>query len=172
MLADKRRLVLFSDSPEAEEVFRSSPEVQTGKRLFFRYEGGEPDHDPELLPLNGEMLRAVSGRVIPQSFWEKDSDFLQRGKGFCLLREGRPAGWAFSAAVSSTELDIGVETAPSYQRQGLAKRAAGELIRFALETGRRPVWACAATNTGSRRTAEKLGFVRCGSCLTFQKRQI
>ena len=81
---------------------------------------------------------------------------------------GKAAGWAFSAAVSRDELDIGVETAPGFQRQGLALRTAGEMIRYAIETGRRPVWACAETNEGSRKTAVKLGFVQDNWCYTFQ----
>ena len=160
MLTGERRLVLFSDSMAVEGSFRSRKEIQAGKRLFFRYEGGLPEADPSLLPINRELLQTMDG----------PEEFLKNGMGFCEVREGKPAAWAFSAAVSRKELDIGVETAPGFQRQGLALKTAGAMIRLAMKTGRDPVWACAETNAGSRKTAEKLGFIQSGSCLTFQKR--
>lgn len=170
MLTGERRLVLFSDSMAVEEFLRSRKEIQAGKRLFFRYEGELPEADPSLLPINRELLQTMDGKVVPRIFWESPDEFLKNGMGFCEVREGKPAAWAFSAAVSRKELDIGVETAPGFQRQGLALKTAGAMIRFAMETGRDPVWACAETNAGSRKTAEKLGFIQSGSCLTFQKR--
>ena len=77
-----------------------------------------------------------------------------------------PAAWAFSAAVSDDEIDIGVETLERFRGKGLAAAAASEMIRFSLAAGKKPVWACHAGNIASRKTAEKIGLVKTGECLT------
>ena len=80
-----------------------------------------------------------------------------------------PAAWAFSAAVSGEEIDIGVETAESYRRMGLASAAARGMLRYVLGVGKRAVWACHAGNAGSRRVAEGLGFTLTAECFTVRK---
>ena len=168
MVSGNKRLVLFSKDERTAALFRQCPEIKAGKRLFFRYEGGVPEHCPELCAIDRASLPELSGRVVPGVFWDSPERFLEQGAGFMAKIGGKAAGWAFSAAVSRDELDIGVETAPGFQRKGLALRTAGEMIRYAIETGRRPVWACAESNEGSRKTAVKLGFVQDNWCYTFQ----
>lgn len=66
---------------------------------------------------------------------------------------------AFSAAVSSDEVDIGVETDENYRHQGLAKALAKRMCQEILSMGKKPVWAHAASNEGSKHTALGAGFV-------------
>ena len=65
---------------------------------------------------------------------------------------------AFSAAVSSRQVDIGIETAEAHRRKGLAAIAAKKMVSYVKSIHKEPVWDCDAKNTGSRRTAEKVGF--------------
>ena len=113
-----------------------------------------------------EILQKISGKITPAFSWPEDADFLERGSGFCVLQDGLPAAWAFSAAVSENEVDIGVETDERFRRRGFAFAAAAAMIADTLLQGKTPVWACHAGNSGSQRLAEALGFVRCGECET------
>ena len=65
---------------------------------------------------------------------------------------------AFSAAVSSDEVDIGVETDENYRHQGLAKVVADRMCREIISQGKKPVWAHAIANEGSKYTALGVGF--------------
>ena len=66
---------------------------------------------------------------------------------------------AFSAAVSSEEIDIGVETDERYRHKGLARALADKMCREVLSIGKKPVWAHAISNAGSKNTALSVGFV-------------
>ena len=79
-----------------------------------------------------------------------------------------PASWAFTAAVSSDEADIGVETAEAHRHRGLAYAASALLIKRLLPSGR-PTWSCQQSNKGSARTAQKLGFVKYAECIMIKK---
>lgn len=60
-----------------------------------------------------------SGKIVPSLFWRDGNDFLEKGKGYCITCDDDIASWAFSAAVSTKETDIGIETDCKYQQQGL-----------------------------------------------------
>ncbi len=169
----ERRFVLFADD-ETWAYFADKPGIAVGRRYFFEYQGDTAPETTlpagyELHEINAENFGGCAGRITPLFSWDSREDFLRGGKGFCVTCGGRPAAWAFSAAVSRAEIDIGVETAEEHRRKGLAAAAAAEMIRFSLGEGKHPVWACSAENIGSRRLAEKLGFVKTGECFTVTK---
>ena len=95
---------------------------------------------------------------MPLNFWSSAEEFLTKGKGYCLIRNDEVATVAFSAAVSSRQIDIGIETKEVYRRKGLAVIAAKKMAEYVLSIGKEPVWDCDAANAGSRATAEKVGF--------------
>ena len=118
--------------------------------------------------IDGELFRRLEGRVAPEIFWKDHEEFRQSGRGICLMYGNEPASWAFTSAVSSTEADIGIETAEAHRRQGLALAAASLLIKELLPL-KRPVWSCQQSNTGSAHTAERLGFVKYAECIMIKK---
>lgn len=170
-----RRFVLFSSSDAVRSFLQSRENIVCGRRYFFAYPIGQlPPVDPlpahyRIDELRAEYLTALEGRITPAFSWRNAAEFLSSGKGFCILDGKRPAAWAFSAAVSSEEIDIGIETAASYQHKGLGTAAAEQMIQYTLRQHKRPVWACDASNTASQKLAEKLGFFRTHSCFTFRK---
>ena len=173
-----RRFVLFAFRPETEQFFREKEHLAFGKREFFAYPPEQP-FTPEPVPqgyhlcgLDGDLPEILPGRITPRFSWRKTSEFLHHGKGFCLMQDSSPAAWAFSAAVSAHEIDIGVETAPEHRHCGLGIVAAGQMVRYCLGQHKRPVWACDAQNAGSRRIAEKLGFVKESECVTVRRSDI
>lgn len=166
-----RRLVLFADDEETALFFKEKPDIAVGTRYFYTFEKRESPRTelPEgfsISEINAGNIGGLNGRIIPAFSWDNE-EFLEKGKGYCVIHENEPVSWAFSAAVSGNELDIGVETAERYRGYGLASAAASALIGYALSLGKTPVWACHSGNTGSRRTAEKLGFVKTSETRTF-----
>lgn len=159
-----RRFVLFTADERAERYFREKSELSFGRRYSFEYKGdtgalpAEVRHGYDVCELGEELFDTVEGRVTPRFSWRTSEEFLRNGKGICVLHGERAAAWAFSAAVSDFEMDIGVEALPEYRHMGLAFFAAEQMIRCCSEQGKRPVWSCDTGNTASRRLAEKLGF--------------
>lgn len=172
--ADKR-FILFTDDETVEDHFRKNKNVTIEKRLFFNYGNNFPPKIPELpdgfelCEINAELLKKIIGNITPYFSWDSAESFLEKGKGYCVVKGGTVAAWAFSAAVSSTEIDIGIETDSEYRRLGLAEIAAKKMLNYCFEQNKRPVWACHQDNTASRKLAEKLGFVKTAECLTVKK---
>ena len=181
LLADKnctnpRRFVLLKDDRRAEQFLLSKGGVDRRRRALFVY-GENPLVSSDRLPagyewreIDGEWLARVQGRVTPALFWQSPEAFLERGKGFCAVRGGDIAAWAFSAAVSDRQIDIGVETRPDHRRLGLAAAAAEKMAQYTLEQGKAPVWACRCGNLASGKLAEKLGFFKILECSVLKKR--
>lgn len=169
--AGSRRLMLFAQDETTAAYFRERPGIITGQRYFYGYGSAAPA-EPSLpegfyaAEIGASDIGKLDGRITPAFSWSSSEEFLARGKGFCIKHGDKPVSWAFSAAVSSREIDIGVETDAEFRGLGLASAAAKLMIKYALEQGKAPVWACAAGNIGSQRTAERAGFVRCCECVT------
>ena len=171
----ERRFVLFTDDAAVVRSLRDRGEILTGKRYFYAY----PDSCapairdlPEPLRIaecGADCFETLDGRITPRFSWRDPAQFGKYGRAFCVMDGDTPAAWAFSAAVSAEETDIGVETSPDYQKMGLGTVAAASMIRYVLAQQKRPVWACDAANTASQKLAEKLGFVRTGECTTIRK---
>lgn len=161
------RMVLFAPDEQAAEYFERNSAFSTAHRLFYRYpEQQLPPELTEAVRITPEILSQIKGKITPAFSWDDTDAFLKKGVGYCVLRDGIPAAWAFSAAVSPQETDIGVETDERYRRQGLAYLAANAMIRYTISHGKKPVWACHAANKGSRKLAEALGFRQCSECIT------
>lgn len=170
-----RRFILFTNDAPVENYFRKNKKAVIEKRLFFEYGKDAPPEVPkltdgfELCEINAELLKKIKGGITPYFSWDSAESFLEKGKGYCVVKGDTAAAWAFSAAVSSTEIDIGIETDSEYRRLGLAEIAAKKMTEYCFEQNKRPVWACHSENTASRKLAEKLGFVKTSECFTVKK---
>lgn len=171
-----RRFVLELKDEEVAGYFQKKENVKEYPRYRFRLEetlrnsGAECRREDrksceELLPegyeikeVDAELLPQISGRIVPSSFWSSSEEFLEKGKGYCIVYGGEMAAVAFSAAVSSEQVDIGIETVEAHRRKGLAAIVAKKMVAYVKSIGKEPVWDCDASNTGSRCTAEKVGF--------------
>lgn len=165
-----RRFVLELKDKEAQAYFEGKEDVEKHPRYRFRLtvsedkglecEASEDKIRPgyELKEVDAKLLSQISGRIVPSLFWSSAEEFLEKGKGYCLVCDGEVAAVAFSAAVSSRQVDIGIETKDAHRRKGLAAIAAKQMVSYVKSIGKEPVWDCDAVNTGSRATAEKVGF--------------
>ena len=167
---NSRRFILMTNDEEMEKFFRSKDGVCIDRRYLFEYTEKQSPAIPtmplgfEIKEINSELLSKIHGGIVPSLFWESPENFLKKGKGYCILDGKNVAAWAFSAAVSSSEIDIGVETSENYRGCGLAAVAAKMMIKYAFDVGKSPVWACHCNNAASKRLAEKIGFVKTSEC--------
>ena len=157
-----RRFLLISADPEICGYFAEHAGTTAEERVYYR-----SDAAPELTPLpegfslrriDAKLLPRITGHIVPSFSWETPQQFLANGFGYCVMQGETVAACAFSAAVTSDAVDIGVETAEEYRQRGLAKIAASAVMLETLAQGKTPVWAHHCANTGSMHTALALGF--------------
>ena len=166
MISDhnERRLVLITSDDAVTGFFRDK-EVQLDSRLEYsylphRYISETAINGFRIEQINEENLSRIEGRIIPSFSWESPDQFLEEGFGYIAFDQEKICAVAFSAAVSSDEIDIGVETHADYRRKGLAAMLTGRMCERIHKIGKRPVWAHSISNTGSKNTALKCGFVQ------------
>lgn len=170
-----KRFILFTDNTAIEQFFRAKENVAIERRYFFEYKKEYPvitaklPEGYRLCEINNELLQKINGKITPAFSWDNLNDFLEKGKGYCIVCGNDIAAWAFSAAISSDEIDIGIETDSKYRHLGFAQIVAQMMIRYCFEQHKAPVWACHAENTASINLAEKIGFVKSSECFTIQK---
>jgi len=104
------------------------------------------------------MYENIGGTVIPKYFWNNASEFYERGVGFSLMIEKKPASTAYSAFVFENQLELGIETHENYRGKGFAKYSCAALIEYCIGENLEPVWSCRLENTASYHLAQKLGF--------------
>ncbi len=86
-------------------------------------------------------------------------DPLEKGFGFVACHGDEVVAHAVVDCIVGGVGEIGLETAGAYQRRGLATVTSAAAVEFGLSHGLSVIsWDCLTTNTGSVRTAEKLGF--------------
>jgi GNAT superfamily N-acetyltransferase len=160
----KRRFVLITDDEKVKQFFEGKEGLVMDQRKEYRFSDdvafSEEDLNTDLRieKIDASNIKAIQGRIVPAFSWESDDAFLKNGFGYVAMDGDKYAAVAFSAAVSSEEVDIGVETSEAYRNRGLAKILARYMIREILNIGKTPVWAHAAGNTASMKTAMGVGF--------------
>lgn len=157
------RLVLITDDPGVIRYFQER-NITPRERIEYRFprsacpHAAEENDRTEIVEIDEHILSEIHGRIIPSFSWDSPRRFLDNGFGYAACMDGRICAAAFSAAVSSLEIDIGVETSQEYRGQGLASALTMRMCRKILSLGKRPVYAHALSNTASMKTALRCGF--------------
>lgn len=173
--ANSRRFILFVTDKAVERFFRNFENITIEKRFFFEYRKEYPSAITDLpdgfrlCEIDSELLTKLNGNITPFFSWDCPDSFLEKGRGYCIVDGNKAASWAFTAAISSKEIDIGIETNSKYRRLGLAEVVAEKMIHYCFEQRKKPVWACHCNNIASQKLAEKLGFVQTSECFTVKK---
>lgn len=169
----KKRFLLITEDANVVSCFDNKENVLLDRRAEYIYaDPGNEDLTPAdpgdkdltladrytIERITEENICKIQGKIVPSFSWDSENRFLRNGFGYAAFDGNTFAGAAFSAAVSSCEVDIGVETAVLYRRQGIAKVLGDRMCREILRRGKRPVWAHAISNTGSMRNALSIGF--------------
>ena len=167
----ERRLVLITADDDVIAYFRDKDVLMDSRAEYAYLPKGEPGAavesgnadvaaDFQIEQIDAGNISKIGGRIIPSFSWESPEQFLKEGFGYVVLDRGRVCAVAFSAAVSSDEIDIGVETVEDHRRMGLAAMLADRMCRHITGLGKKPVWAHSISNKGSMNTALKCGFVQ------------
>ncbi len=166
-----RRFMLISDEPAICSRLSSLDGLMRSERIYYQTSQALPEFSlPDgmtLCRITPNLLPLIRGRIIPAWSWESPEQFFTHGFGYCIMHKNAAAAAAFTAAAAADAVDIGVETAEAYRRQGLAKIAAAAVIREAQQRGKAAVWAHHAANIGSMKTAQALGFSQVKICVAF-----
>lgn len=93
-------------------------------------------------------------------FWGSVDQFLAHGLGYAVLKGDEVVSRCHTVLAGAGHMEISVETAEPYRRQGLATLAACAFIEHCLDHGLHPDWSCWTANAASLALAEKLGFSR------------
>ncbi len=88
--------------------------------------------------------------------FDSKEQFLQLGRGFAVVKDGKPVSVASSYTVYREGLEIEIDTAEDERRKGLASAAGAALILSCLDEALYPSWD--AANLESVHLAEKLGY--------------
>jgi len=107
---------------------------------------------------NATVFESMPGTVVPLYFWDNATDFVTNSKSFSLFVDGQPVSTAFASFLIDDILEIGIQTADGYQRNGYSALTSCRLIDYCIEKGLEPLWSCKNDNVGSIKLAYKLGF--------------
>ncbi len=107
--------------------------------MIINNDGGDRTWSFSTKTLMAISLNGRHGRT--KKFWKTAQLFRQKGKGFSIVR-GRAVSTAFSAYRIDHYLEIGIETAEEYRRNGFTRAVCTALIRYCLISGLTPVWGC------------------------------
>ena len=158
-----RRFVLITDNSKVIEFFSDKDDIVIDKRVEYRFGNllqSVPECKYKVEPITESNYEMIHGKIVPAFSWSSKEQFLKNGFGFVVLDGDKVIAVAFSAAVSSEEVDIGVETDENYRHHGLAKIVADRMCREIISQGKKPVWAHAIANEGSKYTALGVGFTK------------
>jgi len=162
-----RRFLLITDDSDVITFFSGKPGIVTSERIEYQYgktrektESSVNKTDCRIERIDREILPCIQGRIIPSFSWDSREQFLQKGMGLVIREHDAIAAVAFSAAVSSEEIDIGVETMEPFRGNGYAKVLTERMCEEILGQGKQPVWAHAQQNLISGKTALHCGFIK------------
>ena len=159
-LEGSRRLFLITNDTNVIGFF-SDRSYDISNRLEFEWAGEfKPipvNEEFSVEPITEDNIYKIKGRIVPSFSWESSEQFFKNGFGYVAVKNKDICAVAFGA-VSSEEVDIGVETYEEYRRKGLSAALASKMCEHILKDGKKPLWSCAEVNEWSRRTALKVGF--------------
>lgn len=154
----------------APQTLFPSRTLYHGTRQYYEITGFAPKPDLQLPDgfsmqlitsdfLSGDLAGLDSVREEMCSERASVEDFLARSFGLCPLHGNEVAGWCMSEYNVDDRCEIGIATAPNYQRQGIATLATRAFLEEAYRRGYKRVgWDCWTRNQASVATARKVGF--------------
>ena len=152
--------LIEADWPEAKKTVRYAMKKNTRfDRKALRKLANSLPGGYSVRQIDGAMydlcLKEPFAVDFVSSFGSKEN-YLERGRGVVVLKDGRIVSGASSYSRYRKGIEIEVDTALEERRKGLAGAACASLIMSCLEEGLYPSWD--AQNLTSVHLAEKLGY--------------
>jgi RimJ/RimL family protein N-acetyltransferase len=152
---DPRLAWLLSLSPDYDGAaidFTNRP-VGEGLRQFLPVPEG-----CRLQAIDADLFQRLAHPTRYVSVFGSVEKALEKGLGYCLMRDDTILCEAFAGPSAYGVIEIGVGTPESYRRRGYATVTCAHLIRTCEERGTRTFWNTAKQNTASKALARKLGY--------------
>jgi RimJ/RimL family protein N-acetyltransferase len=112
----------------------------------------------ELRPIDAKWFERCRYRDHYAANYGTAERTLEKGFGFCLVKEQELLSEAFAAESALGMIEIGTITGESYRRRGYAAISCARLIRECGARGHRTYWNCAKDNLASAGLARRLGY--------------
>jgi len=108
-----------------------------------------------------DIHELLASQLPVNRLWGSIDGLLGQAVGFAALRFDEVVAWCTPDCIGGGRIDFACATHPDHRRRGLASTVTAASVEAALDRGFEAAgWMCAATNEGSRKTAERVGFVR------------
>lgn len=126
-----------------------------------------PNQKSKTFPLSGNYtIKNIDASTFPQCQWYdyissvygSSESVLNNSFVISVFNEDQVISEAYGVCINDGFYELGIITHPGYRQQGLALAACAALIQEGLKRNLTPVWSCDCENTGSWKTALKLGF--------------
>ena len=112
----------------------------------------------ELRPIDSTWLERCRYRDYYTAYFGSAERTLEKGFGFCLVKEQELLSEAFAADAALGMIEIGTITSESYRGRGYAAVTCALLIRECEARGYRTYWNCSKDNQASAGLARRLGY--------------
>ncbi len=104
----------------------------------------------------------LQGEVNLDVLWGSVEGYILQGMGMAVIHNEQAVTICRAVCATQEILEIGIDTLPAFRHRGLAAAATAATVEQGFHHGYRQVsWQCDFDNTGSWKTAEKVGFIRC-----------
>ncbi|MCZ6681515.1 MAG: GNAT family N-acetyltransferase [Candidatus Poribacteria bacterium] len=157
-------LALWPDHPY-NQLLPPAPDFD-GWELEFtdRLLGADPVPDLsvpdgcELRPIDATWFERCRYRDYYAAYFGSVERTLEKGFGFCLVKEHQLLSEAFAGDAALGMIEIGTITGEPYRRRGYATFCCAQLIRECEARGYRTYWNCAKNNLASAGLARRMGY--------------
>ena len=112
----------------------------------------------ELRPIDATWLERCRYRDFYVAYFGSADRTLEKGFGFCLVKEQELLSEAFAADAALGMIEIGTITGEPYRRRGYATVCCAQLIRECEARGYRTYWNCSKDNLPSAALARRMGY--------------
>lgn len=116
-----------------------------------------PD-DCEIRVIDRELFERCSWRQHYITQFGSAGAFLNKGLGFCLMKDGEIVSEVYSASCGGRIMEMGVTTQEAHRRRGYATYLCAYTIRECEQRGYTTYWNSARQNGASIALARKLGY--------------
>jgi GNAT superfamily N-acetyltransferase len=114
----------------------------------------------DLIKIDASIAKEPSFHELSEDFisqFNSLDDFMDRGIGFAMLKDGKVVCGATSFSIYDDGIEIEIATHPQHRKKGLATITASALILDCMDRGLYPSWDGA--NIESVKLAQKLGYI-------------
>ena len=165
---------------ERVETYFAGRKTEIGYRQEFSFNKERYDKRPKtMIPDNCRMERINMDLLMSDKkgllrdniceFWYSAEDFMEKGAGFCLLKDGQVVSSCFSCYSSVKGMDINIDTYGIENRnRGYAALTASAFIDDCISNGLSFGWEAYENNLASIAVAEKLGFEKSKKYLCYE----